>query len=108
MRNSIRKYWAILLCAAAAITLMSSGHAGAGEVGPPGAAAGSESVLINGRPAQRLGDQAGGEDGAPGDASSNVLINGKPAAVGGRCPNGAAPTPSPNVFINGKAALLCN
>lgn len=68
---------------------------------------GSESVLINGKPAQRLGDGASAPGNAAGDASPNVMINGKPAAVNGTCPNGAAPTPSPNVFVNGKPAMFC-
>jgi uncharacterized Zn-binding protein involved in type VI secretion len=70
--------------------------------------AGSPDTLINGRPAQRAGDQAqtGGEakPAAP-ETSPNVLINGKPAVTGGNCPGGV-PITSPNVFINGKPAVI--
>ena len=79
----------------------------ASAVADDSATTGSPDVIINGRPAQRLGDQNGAENGAPGDASSNVFINGKPAAIGGKCPDGTPPTPSPNVFVDGKPALLC-
>lgn len=72
------------------------------------ATSGSTSVMINGKPAQRLGDQAGAPGDTPGDASSNVMINGKPAAVNGKCPDGAIPTPSPNVFVEGKPAMFCD
>jgi uncharacterized Zn-binding protein involved in type VI secretion len=69
---------------------------------------GSPDTIINGRPAQRAGDQAqsGGEarPAAP-ETSPNVLINGKPAVTGGNCPGGV-PITSPNVFINGKPAVI--
>jgi uncharacterized Zn-binding protein involved in type VI secretion len=74
---------------------------------PQMGAGGSESVLIDGKAAQRLGDQAGAPGNMSGGASPNVMINGKPAAVNGKCPNGAPPVPSPNVFFNGKPAMFC-
>jgi uncharacterized Zn-binding protein involved in type VI secretion len=71
---------------------------------PPAApATGSSSVLIDGKPAQRLGDDpttaAPGQPGAV-EASPNVFIEGKPAVY---CVNGVK-SGSPNVFINGKPA----
>jgi hypothetical protein len=69
---------------------------------------GSPDTIINGRPAQRAGDQvqSGGEakPGAP-ETSPNVLINGEPAVTGGNCPDGV-PITSPNVFINGKPTVI--
>jgi uncharacterized Zn-binding protein involved in type VI secretion len=74
----------------------------------PATPSGSPDTIINGRPAQRAGDQAqsGGEakPAAP-ETSPNVLINGKPAVTGGNCPGGV-PITSPNVFINGKPAVI--
>lgn len=64
----------------------------------PGGSAGSPDVLINGKPAQRAGDQVN-PNGPPPETSSNVFINGKPAVIG-NCPNGH----SDSVFINGKPA----
>lgn len=72
----------------------------------PAGHGGSDSTFINGKSALRSGDVTGAEAGA-GDASPNVMINGKPAAAGGKCPGGQPPTPSPNVMIDGKPALLC-
>ena len=62
----------------------------------PGGAAGSPDVLVNGKPAQRAGDKVN-PNGLPPETSSNVFINGKPAAIG-NCPNGH----SESVFVNGK------
>jgi hypothetical protein len=62
----------------------------------PGGSAGSPDVLVNGKPAQRAGDRVD-PNGLPPETSSNVFINGKPAAIG-NCPNGH----SDSVFVNGK------
>lgn len=69
-----------------------------------GSAPGSADVLVNGKPAQRAGDQTTGGRGTEG--SSNVMINGKPAVTGGSCPADSVPVTSPNVFINGKPAVI--
>lgn len=104
---SNRLNWAVLpgLClviaAMATLPVAADGHA------DPEASTGSSNVLVNGRPALRAGDAPATESGAPGDASPSVFINGKPAAVGGQCPNGQPPTASPDVFVNGKPALFC-
>jgi uncharacterized Zn-binding protein involved in type VI secretion len=64
---------------------------------------GSNDVLVNGKPAARVGDNT--SNGGPVvEGSTNVFINGKPAAVvGGRtgC-NGVVVGGSSNVFVNGK------
>jgi hypothetical protein len=62
----------------------------------PGGSAGSPDVLIEGKPAQRAGDQVT-PNGLPPETSSNVFVNGKPVAIG-NCPNGH----SNSVFVNGK------
>ena len=61
------------------------------------ATSGSESVLVNGKPAKRAGDIPGAV------GSPDVLINGQSAIVG--CKEGT-PILSPNVFINGKPKVL--
>jgi len=65
---------------------------------------GSATTIINGKPAERAGDRVGA-DGMPAETSSNVFIDGKPAAIGGTCPDGTS-SASPNVFINGKPASI--
>jgi hypothetical protein len=62
----------------------------------PGGSAGSPDVLVEGKPAQRAGDQVN-PNGLPPETSSNVFVNGKPVAIG-NCPNGH----SDSVFVNGK------
>jgi uncharacterized Zn-binding protein involved in type VI secretion len=62
---------------------------------PPVAASGSESVITNNKPALRLGDAGVTEDM---EAVPDVFINGKPAIV---CKNPAGSSSS-NVFIHGK------
>jgi uncharacterized Zn-binding protein involved in type VI secretion len=80
------------------------------EPAPPAAApaaTGSESTIVNGKPALRVGDTtADGQTVVQG--SPDVFINGKPAAVvGGQtgCGNGVS-VGSSNVFINGKPMAL--
>lgn len=96
--------FALAVAAAMPAGAQTPGNAGTPGTSPGGAdATGSESVFINGKPAQRLGDQpAGALPGQPGavETSPNVFINGKPAVV---CANGVK-SGSPNVFINGKPA----
>ena len=70
----------------------------------PANSAGSATTIINGKPAERAGDRVGA-DGRPAETSSNVFIDGKPAAIGGTCPDGTS-SASPNVFINGKPASI--
>lgn len=67
-----------------------------GQAAEPGGSAGSPDVLVEGKPAQRAGDKVN-PNGLPPETSSNVFINGKPAAIG-NCPNGH----SDSVFVNGK------
>lgn len=60
-------------------------------------ATGSESVIVNGKPAKRAGD-------IPGAIfSPDVFVNGQPVIVG--CSEGT-PVLSPNVFVNGKPKIL--
>lgn len=97
---------AVSLIAAIAASL--SAHAtavGQTQQLPPPSSAGSADVLIDGKPAQRAGDQHG-ETAAPPEGSPDVLINGNPAMTGGGCPAGSVPITSPNVFINGKPAVI--
>ena len=63
---------------------------------------GSSNVTVNGRPAARAGDTT--TDGALIEGSPNVFINGKPATViGNRTGCGGAVTGGAHgVFINGK------
>jgi uncharacterized Zn-binding protein involved in type VI secretion len=96
---------AVALLAASPVGAQTPGGTVAPETPPTGQApaTGSESVFINGKPGQRLGDQPPGAlPGQPGavEASPNVFINGKPAVV---CANGVK-SGSSNVFINGKPA----
>jgi uncharacterized Zn-binding protein involved in type VI secretion len=65
---------------------------------------GSPNVFINGKPAARVGDPLGCEDGSTDtitEGSSNVFINGKPAARLGDATDhgGKISEGSPNVFI---------
>ncbi len=88
-----------------AVILATGTHAAMAADGAPATATtGSATTMINGKPAQRAGDQTG--DGAVAvELSSNVFIDGKPAAIGGGCANGAGGGSS-NVFINGKPAAI--
>ena len=66
------------------------------QTGTP-TATGSESVIVNGKPAKRAGD-------IPGAIfSPDVFVNGQPVIVG--CSEGT-PVLSPNVFVNGKPKIL--
>ena len=66
------------------------------QTGAP-ATTGSESVIVNGKPAKRAGD-------IPGAIfSPDVFVNGQPVIVG--CSQGT-PVLSPNVFVNGKPKIL--
>lgn len=75
-----------------------------GAPAPGASSGGSESVIVNGKQAERAGDRMA-PNGMPAETSSNVFINGKPAAIGGTCPDGTS-SASPNVFINGKPASI--
>jgi len=86
--------------AAAALAFAAIGHAA-----EPGATSGgSATTIVNGKPAERAGDRVD-PNGLPAESSSNVFIDGKPAAIGGTCPDGTS-SASPNVFINGKPASI--
>ncbi len=81
--------------------------ASAGHAAEPASAAtsgGSVTTIVNGKPAERAGDRVDGS-GVPAETSPNVFIDGKPAAIGGTCPDGTS-SASPNVFINGKPASI--
>lgn len=69
---------------------------------PPDPLIGTPSITVEGRPAARQGDAAGRVPVK--DGSSNVFINGRPAATVGsqtEC-GGTIVTGSSSVFINGK------
>lgn len=93
----------VLAAVAAVMGLPVRAQTPSGDAPPPAAASGSESVLINGKPALRAGD-SGADGRIVVEGSPNVFINGKPAAIvggGSGCGGGAG---SSNVFINGKPA----
>lgn len=72
---------------------------------PAHAQTGSATTAIDGKPAQRVGDQTGG-GGTVTTGSPDVMIDGKPAAtVDKACVNGVQ-VGSKTVFINGKPAAI--
>lgn len=92
MRNATRLFPALLLCSAVA------GNALAQETAPgTSVTTGSESVLVDGKPAKRAGDIPGAI------LSPNVIINGQPVVIG--CSEGT-PVFSPDVMINGQPKIV--
>src|SRR3990172_473047 len=69
----------------------------AGHAAEPAPSAGTPTTITNGKPAERAGDRVDAS-GLPAETSPNVFIDGKPAAIGGACPDGTS-SASPNVFI---------
>lgn len=97
-----------LVCAiVAAVALTGAASSGFAADQPPspqgGIASGSDSVMVEGKQAARVGD-ATGCGSTVIEGSADVFINGKPAAVQGDATGcgGSIVTGSASVFINGK------
>lgn len=92
----------MLLGQIAAVAMLTS-MAHAQSPGTPGViTGGANGVMVNGKPAARVGDTT--SDGAVVEGVPNVFINGKPATVlGNRTACGGSVTGgATGVFINGK------